>query len=327
MMKQAKITTELVNSSSNYHIPVLLNECLENLNIKEDVIYVDATMGGGGHSSNILKRISDKGHLYCFDQDIEAIKECQIRFKDIDENKFDIIHSNFSFMKEELAKFNVTKVNGILFDLGVSSHQLDTQDRGFSYNYDARLDMRMDQRQKLSAYEVVNNYSEQELVKIFFDYGEEKFSKSIARHIVEERKNAPIKTTFEFVDVIKRSVPAKYKNEKGHPAKRVFQAIRIEVNHELSILKDSLRNALDLLDKNGRLCVITFHSLEDKIVKSLFKEVSEGPKWNRNMPIDLNEKELDFKLVSRKAIVATEEELDYNNRSHSAKLRVIEKVK
>ena len=327
MMKQAKITTELVNSSSNYHIPVLLNECLENLNIKENGIYVDATMGGGGHSSNILNRISSSGHLYCFDQDIEAIKECNIRFKDIDKNKFDIIHSNFSNMKEELAKFNVTGVDGILFDLGVSSHQLDTQDRGFSYNYDARLDMRMDQRQKLSAYEVVNNYSEQDLVKIFFEYGEEKFSKSIAHHIVEERKQQPINTTFELVEIIKRSVPAKYKNEKGHPAKRVFQAIRIEVNHELTILKDSLRNALELLNKNGRLCVITFHSLEDKIVKSLFKEVSEGPKWNRNMPIDLNEKELDYKLVQRKAIVATEEELDYNNRSHSAKLRVIEKIR
>ena len=326
MTKQAKITTQLVNSSSSYHIPVLLNECLENLNIKENGIYVDATMGGGGHSSNILNRISN-GHLYCFDQDIEAIKECNIRFKDIDKNKFDIIHSNFSNMKEELAKFNVTGVDGILFDLGVSSHQLDTQDRGFSYNYDARLDMRMDQRQKLSAYEVVNNYSEQDLVRIFFEYGEEKFSKSIARHIVEARKEHPVNTTFELVEIIKRSVPTKYKNEKGHPAKRVFQAIRIEVNHELSILKDSLRNALSLLNKNGRLCVITFHSLEDKIVKSLFKEVSEGPKWNRNMPIDLNEKELDYKLVQRKAIVATLEELDYNNRSHSAKLRVIEKIR
>ena len=319
--------TAKLSSNSTYHVPVLLNECLENLNIKENGNYVDATMGGGGHSYNILNRLNDDGHLYCFDQDIEAIKECETRFKDINKSKYTIIHSNFRFMKEELNKLGVNKVNGILFDLGVSSHQLDTTDRGFSYNYDARLDMRMDQRNNLSAWDVVNSYTESELIKIFFDYGEEKYSRSIARKICECRKTKTIDTTFELVDIIKSSVPGKYKNEKGHPAKRVFQAIRIEVNQELAILKESLSNALDLLEDGGRLCVITFHSLEDKIVKSLFKEKSEPQKWNRNMPISLVEEKMDFKLVSRKAIIASESELEENNRSHSAKLRVIERIK
>ncbi|MDY4788793.1 MAG: 16S rRNA (cytosine(1402)-N(4))-methyltransferase RsmH [Bacilli bacterium] len=309
-----------------YHIPVLLNECLENLNLKKDGIYVDATLGGGGHSYHILNQLSDSGHLYCFDQDIEAIKECEIRFKDINKNKFDIIHSNFRYMKVALNDLGIKQVDGILFDLGVSSHQLDTQDRGFSYNYDARLDMRMDQRNEFSAWDVVNNYSETNLVKIFYDYGEEKYARSIARKIVDERKKKPIDTTFELVEIIKSSIPNKYKMEKGHPAKRVFQAIRIEVNQELTILKDSLENALELLKPGGRLCVITFHSLEDKIVKSLFKEKTTPPSWNRNLPISLDEVKLDYRLISKKAIVSNTLELENNNRAHSAKLRVIERL-
>ncbi|MBQ9730991.1 MAG: 16S rRNA (cytosine(1402)-N(4))-methyltransferase RsmH [Bacilli bacterium] len=308
------------------HISVLLNECIENLNIKKGGIYVDGTLGGAGHSYHILKNLNGFGSLYCFDQDIEAIEASSKRLSSLSLSNYKLIHSNFRFMKQELEKLGVDSVDGILFDLGVSSYQLDEGERGFSYNYDALLDMRMDQSSSLTAKDVVNRYSEAELTKIFFEYGEEKFSKRIAANIVKERKNKEICTTFELVDIIRKSLPVAALREKGHPAKRVFQAIRIEVNGELSILKESLANALKLLKPKGRMCVITFHSLEDRIVKSLFNEVSSPKSWNRNMPVMLNDEEIEFKLVNKKPILPSQEELEVNNRAHSAKLRVIEKL-
>lgn len=308
------------------HISVLLNECIENLDIKKDGIYVDATLGGAGHSYHILKKLSSAGHLYCFDQDEAAIEASSKRLSTFSLSQYTLIHSNFANMKEELAKLQINEIDGVLFDLGVSSFQLDEGERGFSYNFDALLDMRMDQTAPLTAKDVVNNYSEQELTRIFFDYGEEKFSRKIAANIVAARKQKEIRTTFELVDIIRKSMPPQALREKGHPAKRVFQAIRIEVNIELSILRESVLNACKLLKKGGRCAVITFHSLEDRIIKNLFNELSSAPKWNRNMPISLEEVKIDYKLVSRKPILPSEDELNNNNRAHSAKLRVIEKI-
>lgn len=306
------------------HISVLLEESIKGLNIKETGTYVDCTLGYGGHSSEILKRIK-KGKLFAFDQDQEAINSSYERLSAIG-NNFTIIKSNFRYMKEELAKKNIYKVDGILFDLGVSSAQLDEKDRGFSYHQDAKLDMRMDLDSNFSAYNVVNEYSEEKLCEIFFKYGEEKFSKSIARNIVKERKNKPIETTLELVEIIRNSVPEKVRREK-HPARKIFQAIRIEVNHEIDILEDSVRDALSILDIGGRLCIITFHSLEDRIVKNVFKEVTTVDKMVKGLP-NIPESYLpDFKLISNKAIVPSKEELDFNNRSRSSKLRIIERIK
>lgn len=305
------------------HIPVLLTETIENMNIKEDGIYVDCTMGGAGHSSEILKRLKN-GHLYCFDQDEYAIKRGSERLSKISD-KFTIIKDNFVNLKERLEELGVEKVDGILYDLGVSSFQFDIVDRGFSYNNDAPLDMRMNQESKLTAKDIVNNYTFEELKKIFYMYGEEKFSVQIARNIEKFRKEKPIETTFDLVEIIKKSLPAAVLRKKGHPAKQVFQALRIEVNNELNVFEKSLSNAFTLLNKNGRIAVITFHSLEDRICKQMFKE-----KVEINVPRGIPVKDCDiireYKLINNKVIIASEEELEMNNRAHSAKLRVIEKL-
>ena len=305
------------------HISVLLNESIDGLNIKEDGIYVDATLGRAGHSSHILSKLSSKGKLYCFDKDNDAMEVSRNRLSAISP-QFELIHSDFRKMKEELNKRGISSVDGILFDLGVSSPQLDNGERGFSYNYDARLDMRMNQEDKLDAYTIVNTYSETDLRQLIFNYGDERYASSIARNIVEARKVKPIVTTFELVDIIKKSVPAKYLRET-HPAKRTFQAIRIEVNDEMNGLKEALKDAMSLLNPKGRLVVITFHSLEDRIVKEAFKDASEPEKWNRYMPVTNVTSSVEFAIVNKKPIVASEEELSINRRSHSAKLRILEK--
>ena len=305
------------------HIPVLLTETIENLNIKEDGIYVDCTMGGAGHSSEILKRIN-KGHLYCFDQDEYAINRGGERLSKISDN-FTIIKDNFVNLKKRLEKLGVEKVDGILYDLGVSSFQFDIVDRGFSYNNDAPLDMRMNQDGKLTAKDVVNNYTFEELKKIFYMYGEEKFSVQIARNIEKARKEKPIETTFDLVEIIKKSLPAAVLRKKGHPAKQVFQALRIEVNNELNVFEKSLTDAFQLLNKNGRIAVITFHSLEDRICKQMFKEKVDV-KVPRGIPVKDCDIVRKYRLINNKVIMAGEDELEKNNRAHSAKLRVIEKL-
>ena len=306
------------------HISVLLQESISSLNLKENSIVVDATLGYGGHSSNILERVN-KGYLFAFDQDSEAIRYSTDRLNKIGTN-FTIIKSNFVNMKEELNKRDINKVDAVLFDLGVSSPQLDDESRGFSFHNDARLDMRMDREQKLSAYEVVNEYSEQDLSRIFYKYGEDKFSKSIARKIVEYRKNKPIDTTLELVEVIKSGVPMKYRINK-HPARQIFQAIRIEVNHELDVIEPALSQALELLNVGGRVAVITFHSLEDRLVKNYFKEKTKVDDKVKGMPNIPDEYLPDFKLVVNKAIIPSEEEIENNPRARSSKLRVIERIK
>ena len=306
-----------------YHKSVLLDECLENLNIKENGIYVDATLGYAGHSSEILKRIP-KGYLYGFDQDDFAIEKSQERLKNIADN-YTIIRSNFANMESELSKLGVDKVDGILFDLGVSSVQIDQADRGFSFHQDAKLDMRMDTKQEFSAYNVVNEYDYQNLVRVLRDYGEEKFASSIAKNIIKARETKKIETTFELVDIIKKSMPMKAKRD-GHPARRSFQAIRIEVNKELEVLELALEQALRLLNKDGRLCVISFQSLEDRIVKNKFKMVSELDDSMKKLPFVPDEYMPKYKVVS-KGIVASNDELEDNNRAHSARLRVLEKCK
>lgn len=306
------------------HISVLLQESISSLNLKENSIVVDATLGYGGHSSNILERVN-KGYLFAFDQDSEAIRYSTDRLNKIGTN-FTIIKSNFVNMKEELNKRDINKVDAVLFDLGVSSPQLDDENRGFSFHNDARLDMRMDRDQKLSAYEVVNEYSEQDLSRIFYKYGEDKFSKSIARKIVEYRKNKPIETTLELVEVIKSGVPMKYRINK-HPARQIFQAIRIEVNHELDVIEPALSQALELLNVGGRVAVITFHSLEDRLVKNYFKEKTKVDDKVKGMPNIPDEYLPDFKLVVNKAIIPSDEEIENNPRARSSKLRVIERIK
>ena len=306
------------------HISVLLKESIEELNIKEDGIYVDCTLGYAGHSSEILKRIK-KGHLFAFDQDQEAINSSNEKLSKIGDN-FTIIKSNFKYMKEKLESLGITEVDGILFDLGVSSPQLDNVERGFSYHHDAKLDMRMDQSNPFSAYDVVNTYSDKELARIFFEYGEEKYSNSIAKNIVKYRETKSIETTLELVEVIKKSVPEKYSRDK-HPARKVFQAIRIEVNHELEILKQAILDAASMLKVDGRLCIITFHSLEDRIVKNTFKELTTVDDMVKGLP-NIPDKYLkDYELVTRKSIVPSNEEIENNNRSRSSKLRVLKRIK
>lgn len=303
------------------HKSVLLLECLEYLNIKDTDTIVDCTLGYAGHSSNILKKIPN-GFLYAFDQDQEAIDYSKKRLDSISSN-YEIIKSNFVNIKEELNKRNITKVDGILFDLGVSSPQLDEDYRGFSYHKDARLDMRMDTSKSLSAYEVVNEYSYEELVNIFYKYGEEKYACSIAKKIIKERENKKIETTLELAEIIKSSVPDKYKREK-HPARKVFQAIRIEVNNELNVFEKALKESLDLLNVGGRICVITFHSLEDKMCKNIFKEVSTISKELSKLPVIPSEYQPKFKIIA--TIDPSLEELEENNRARSARLRVIERI-
>lgn len=306
------------------HVSVLLQESISSLNLLENSVVVDATLGYGGHSSNILERIN-KGYLFAFDQDSEAIRYSTDRLNSIGTN-FTIIKSNFVNMKEELEKRGINKVDAVLFDLGVSSPQLDDKSRGFSFHNDARLDMRMDRDQKLSAYEVVNEYSEQDLARIFYKYGEDKFSKSVARRIVEYRKEKPIETTLELVEVIKSGVPMKYRINK-HPARQIFQAIRIEVNHELDVIEPALSQALELLNVGGRVAVITFHSLEDRLVKNYFKEMTKIDDKVKGMPNIPDEYLPDFKLVVNKAIIPSDSEIENNPRARSSKLRVIERIK
>lgn len=308
------------------HYSVMLKETIDMLNVKENGIYVDGTLGRGGHSSEILKQLTT-GHLYAFDLDAQAIKESKERLEKIN-NNFTLIHDNFANIKKRLNELNVNKVDGIILDLGVSSPQFDETDRGFSYRYDAMLDMRMNQDQTFSAYDVVNKYSFNDLVRILYVYGEEKFAKQIARSIEKNRSIKPIETTFELVEVIKQALPAKVLSKKGHPAKQTFQAIRIEVNQELESLKNILKEINSLLDVNGRCCIITFHSLEDRIVKECFNELSSVPYIDKRVPIKPEDlKQADYRLINKKIIVASESELDENSRSKSAKLRGIEKVR
>ena len=304
------------------HKSVLLNECINNLNLKDDSIIVDMTLGYAGHSSEILKKIPN-GKLYAFDQDEEAIKASREKLNKIG-NNFEIIKSNFVNLSEELEKRNVDKVDGVLFDLGVSSPQLDEDYRGFSFHQDAKLDMRMDQESQLTAYQVVNEYSKEKLIDIFYKYGEEKYAVSIANKIDIYRKNKPIETTLELVEVIKTGVPEKYKREK-HPARKVFQAIRIEVNKELDVFEKALKDAINLIDVNGRICVITFHSLEDRLCKEIFKEVTYIDNNLKKLPIIPEEYLPNYKLIN--TIKPSREELKENNRARSAKLRIIERVK
>ena len=306
------------------HVSVLLNESISSLNLKENSIIVDATLGYGGHSSSILDRIK-KGYLFAFDQDSEAIRHSTDRLSKVGAN-FTIIKSNFVNMKEELNKRGIEHVDGVLFDLGVSSPQLDEAERGFSFHEDAPLDMRMDQEQKLTAYDVVNNYSKEELARIFLKYGEDKFSNNIAKKIVEYRSTKPIETTLELVEIIKTAVPMKFRIDK-HPARQIFQAIRIEVNHELDVIEPALNQAMELLNVGGRIAVITFHSLEDRLVKNIFREKCKIDEKLKGLPNIPEEYLPDFKLVENKAIVPSEEELEKNPRARSSKLRVIEKVK
>lgn len=309
----------------NYeHVSVLLNEAIEGLNIKPNGFYVDCTMGGAGHSSEILKRLNIDGYLYCFDQDDYAIKRGDQVLSQI-ANNYKIIPTNFVNIKEELLKLNIDKVDGILYDLGVSSFHFDMGERGFSYNYDAKLDMRMDTNQTLTAYDVVNTYSYNDLKRIFYSYGEEKFSSNIARKITEARVVKPIETTFELVDIIKDSIPAFARRTGGHPAKRTFQALRIAVNDELNVFEKSLRDAITLLKPGGRIVVITFHSLEDRICKNVFKEMVEV-NIPRGVPIKEEDIIREFRLVNRKVIVPTKEEVLKNKRAHSAKMRILEKL-
>lgn len=309
------------------HITVLLNEAVDGLNIKPDGTYVDCTLGGGGHSGLILSKLSENGKLYSFDQDITAINFNKDKFEEENElGKINFIKSNFRNISEELNKRNILGVDGILYDLGVSSPQFDNADRGFSYNYDAPLDMRMDQSQSLTARDVVNDWSYEQLVRIFFRYGEEKFAKSIARRIEKVRQQIPIETTGQLVDLIKEAIPAKARRKGGHPAKKTFQAIRIAVNDELGALEESLEQALDLLNPGGRISVITFQSLEDRLVKVMFKQKTSLPELPPGLPVIPDSQKVEYKLITRKPIVPSEDEITHNNRAHSAKLRIIEKL-
>lgn len=304
------------------HYSVLLEEAVEGLNIKEDGIYVDCTLGGAGHSLEILKKLTT-GKLYAFDQDNVALENAKIKLSEY-ADKVVFIKSNFENLKEKLAEQNVYEVDGVLYDLGVSSPQLDTPERGFSYNYDTRLDMRMDTDASMSAYEVVNEYSYHDLVRIFYRYGEEKFSKQIARNIEKKRELAPIETTFQLVDIIKESIPAAKRRTGGHPAKRVFQAIRIAVNNELSVFENSLEQAIDIVKVGGRISIITFHSLEDRICKQIFNSYAKNKDIPKNLPVLPEESLSKLKLITRKPICPSERELEENNRSRSAKLRIAE---
>ncbi|MBP1045397.1 16S rRNA (cytosine(1402)-N(4))-methyltransferase RsmH [Enterococcus sp. BWM-S5] len=310
------------------HYTVLLKETVDGLAIKKNGVYVDCTLGGAGHSEYLLSQLDETGHLYAFDQDQKALDFAAQRLKEyVDKGMVTFVKSNFRYLKDRLADLGVYGVDGVLYDLGVSSPQLDEAERGFSYHKDAPLDMRMDQSAELSAYEVVNDYSYQELIKIFFRYGEEKFSKQIAREIERVREKRAIETTGELVDIIKTAIPAPARRNGGHPAKRVFQAIRIAVNDELSVVEESLEQAIDLLNMDGRISVITFHSLEDRIVKTMFKEYSSVKDLPPGLPMIPEEFQPEMKVVTRKPILPSKEELEENNRSRSAKLRIAERIK
>ena len=306
------------------HISVLLDETIDGLDIKPDGIYVDGTLGGGGHSYEILKRLSPKGRLIGIDQDGEALKAAGERLKEF-ENQITLVRSNYCEIDKVLKELNVEKVDGILLDIGVSSYQLDNLERGFSYKSDAPLDMRMDTRQELTAADVVNTYSENELFKIIKDYGEDKFAKNSAKHIVLARKEKPLETTKELSEVIKRAIPMKVQAKGGHPAKKTFQAIRIEVNQELTVLKESIDKMIDLLKPNGRICIITFHSLEDRIVKTKFRENENPCTCPPNFPVCVCGKKSKGKVITRKPIIPSEDEIEENKRAKSSKLRIFER--
>lgn len=307
------------------HIPVMLNECIEGLNIKADGTYVDGTVGGAGHSIEIVKRLSENGRLICVDKDEDALKAAGERLAPY-KDRVTFIHDDYKNLVNELDSIGVGKVDGILLDLGLSSYQLDNAERGFSYMKDALLDMRMDRSQRISAHEVVNGYTESELARILFDYGEEKLARQIARNIVRARSEKPIETTLELAKIVEDTYPAKTRWKFGHPAKRTFQAIRIEVNDELSSLGEAVTAMARRLEKGGRMAVITFHSLEDRIVKSAFKELSLACTCPPDFPVCVCGKVQEVELVNKKPITASEEELENNSRSQSAKLRVIEKL-
>ncbi|HGO3322564.1 TPA: 16S rRNA (cytosine(1402)-N(4))-methyltransferase RsmH [Staphylococcus aureus] len=309
-----------------HHISVMLNETIDYLNVKENGVYIDCTLGGAGHALYLLNQLNDDGRLIAIDQDQTAIDNAKEVLKD-HLHKVTFVHSNFSELTQILKDLNIEKVDGIYYDLGVSSPQLDIPERGFSYHHDATLDMRMDQTQELTAYEIVNNWSYEALVKIFYRYGEEKFSKQIARRIEAHREQQPITTTLELVDIIKEGIPAKARRKGGHPAKRVFQALRIAVNDELSAFEDSIEQAIELVKVDGRISVITFHSLEDRLCKQVFQEYEKGPEVPRGLPVIPEAYTPKLKRVNRKPITATEEDLDDNNRARSAKLRVAEILK
>lgn len=307
------------------HTSVLLEETVDGLKVKPDGIYVDATLGGGGHAYEVASRLSDKGRFIGIDQDADAIEAAGARLSGFGE-KVTIIRSNYCDMKPRLHEIGIDKVDGIVIDLGVSSYQLDTAERGFSYRTDAPLDMRMDQRQTTTAKDIVNDYSEAELYRVIRDYGEDKFAKNIAKHIVARRTEKPIETTFELNDVIKAAIPMKCRINGGHPAKRTFQAIRIELNHELDVLESSIDTMIDRLNADGRLCIITFHSLEDRIVKVRFKNNENPCTCPPDFPVCVCGKKSKGKVITRKPILPSEEELSVNSRSKSAKLRVFERA-
>ena len=308
------------------HETVLLHKTVDGLDIKPDGVYVDCTLGGAGHAQYLLDQLGPQGHLYAFDQDMTAINNAKLKLADyVEKGQVTFIHQNFRHLKQALEDLGIGQVDGIYYDLGVSSPQLDVAERGFSYGQEARLDMRMNQEQALSAYEVVNDWPYEDLVHILYRYGEEKFAKRIARAIEERRAQRPIETTTELAEIVKMAIPAATRRTGGHPAKRSFQAIRIAVNDELGAVEDSLEQALTLLKPEGRISVITFHSLEDRLVKQLFKEVSQGPEVPRGLPVLPGQMQSPFGLVNRKPIVASPEELEANNRSRSAKLRILRK--
>ena len=305
------------------HISVLLEETVGGLNVKPDGIYVDGTLGGAGHSFHIASKLSSQGRLIGFDQDEDAIKASSERLKDFD--NVTIVRSNYRNMKEELNNLGITKVDGIMLDLGVSSYQLDTKERGFSYKEEAPLDMRMDNRNEVTARDIVNNYSQGELFRVIRDYGEDKFAANIAKHIVMAREDKPIETTTELAEIIKVAIPMKFRKQGGHPAKQTFQAIRIELNAELQVLKDSLMEMIDMLNPEGRICIITFHSLEDRIVKNIFKEAEDPCTCPKNFPVCVCGNKTKGNVITRKPIVPSDIELEENPRSKSAKLRVFER--
>ena len=307
------------------HKSVLLNETIEGLNIKPDGIYVDATLGGGGHAYEVASRLSDKGRFIGIDQDEAAIEAAGSRLIDFGE-RVTIVRSNYCDMKSKLQELGIDKVDGIVLDLGVSSYQLDTAERGFSYRVDAPLDMRMDRRQKMTAKDIVNEYSEMDLFRIIRDYGEDKFAKNIAKHIVLEREKGPIETTGQLIEIIKRAIPMKFQKTAGHPAKRTFQAIRIELNRELEVLRESLDDMIELLNKDGRICIITFHSLEDRIVKGIFRKNENPCTCPPHFPVCVCGNESKGRVITRKPILPSAEELEENSRSKSAKLRIFERT-
>ena len=305
------------------HKSVLLNETIDGLNIKPDGIYVDGTLGGGGHAYEVCRRLGEKGSIVGIDQDAAAIEAASARLKDFGE-KVTIVRSNYCDMKSKLHELGIDKVDGIVLDLGVSSYQLDTAERGFSYREDAPLDMRMDTRQKMTARDIVNDYTEADLYRVIRDYGEDKFAKNIAKHIVQARAVKPVETTAELSEIIRASIPMKFQKKSGHPAKRTFQAIRIELNRELDVLRDSLDDMIDLLNPGGRLCIITFHSLEDRIVKRAFRKNENPCTCPPDFPVCVCGKKSKGSIITKKPILPSEEELEYNSRSKSAKLRIFE---